>query len=67
MAHSRNGGGPERARRFMEVVKEGMRLGGVREESRSQMEAPEGKSQKQKKKEKVAVHRFKTVLLGFFF
>lgn len=52
--------------RFMEVVKEGMRLGGVREESRSQMEAPEGKSQKQKKKEKVAVHRFKTVLLDFF-
>lgn len=48
VAHRRTGGGPER--RFMDAVKEGMRLGGVREEDRSQMEAPEGNRPKQKKK-----------------
>lgn len=43
----------------MDAVKEGMRLGGVREEDRSQMEAPEGNRPKQKKKKK-AGHRFNT-------
>lgn len=48
------GTGEGQERRFMNVVIGGMKLGGVREEDRSQREKPEGNNEKGKKKEKKA-------------